>query len=71
MFKESPPESLCLIRLSHIGDTCHALAVVRAIQDFWPTTQITWIIGKIEAELMGDIPNIKFITFDKGRGRAA
>ncbi len=71
MFKESPPESVCLIRLSHIGDTCHALAVVRAIQDFWPATQITWIIGKVEAELMGDIPDIKFITFDKNRGREA
>lgn len=69
MFKNSPPESICLIRLSHIGDTCHALAVVRAIQDNWPATRLTWIIGKIEEELMGDIPGIEFITFDKRKGR--
>lgn len=71
MFKESPPESLCVVRLSHIGDTCHALAVVRAIQDTWPETGLTWIIGKTEATLMADVPGIEFITFDKRKGRAA
>ena len=71
MFKESPPESICVVRLSHIGDTCHALAVVRAIQDTWPETRLTWIIGKTEASLMADIPGVEFIIFDKARGRAA
>jgi heptosyltransferase I len=71
MFKESPPESICVVRLSHIGDTCHALAVVRAIQDSWPETRITWIIGKTEAGLMADIPDIEFIIFDKSKGSNA
>lgn len=71
MFKQSPPESICVIRLSAIGDTCHALAVVRTIQDTWPETRITWIIGKTEATLMADIPEIEFIIFDKNKGRAA
>jgi heptosyltransferase I len=71
MFKESPPESICVVRLSHIGDTCHALAVVRAIQDTWPETRLTWIIGKTEAGLMADIPEIEFIIFDKSKGRSA
>jgi heptosyltransferase I len=71
MFKQSPPESICVVRLSAIGDTCHALAVVRAIQDTWPESQITWIIGKTEAGLMADIPDIEFIIFDKSKGRAA
>ena len=71
MFEDSPPGSLCVVRLSHIGDTCHALAVVRAIQDTWPETRLTWIIGKIEASLMADIPGIEFIIFDKSKGRSA
>jgi heptosyltransferase I len=71
MFKPSPPESICVIRLSAIGDTCHALAVIRAIQDTWPETEITWIIGKTEASLMADIPDIEFIIFDKSKGRGA
>jgi heptosyltransferase I len=52
MLQKSPPESICVIRLSAIGDTCHALAVVRAIQDAWPETRLAWIIGKTEAALM-------------------
>lgn len=71
MFKQSPPEKLCVVRLSAIGDTCHALAVVRAIQDYWPATRITWIIGKTEAGLLADIPDVEFIIFDKNKGRAA
>jgi heptosyltransferase I len=41
------------------------------MQDNWPDTRITWIIGKTEATLMADIPDIDFIVFDKSRGRAA
>lgn len=71
MFQQAPPESICVIRLSAIGDTCHALAVVRAIQDTWPETRITWIIGRTEAALMSDIADIEFIIFDKSRGTRA
>ncbi len=71
MFEQTPPDNICVVRLSSIGDTCHALAVIRAIQDSWPETAITWIIGKTEATLMADIPDIEFIIFDKSKGRAA
>jgi heptosyltransferase I len=67
---QSKPEHICVLRLSAIGDTCHALAVIRRMQDNWPDARITWIIGKTEAGLMSDIPDIKFIVFDKSRGRA-
>ncbi|MFW2405571.1 MAG: glycosyltransferase family 9 protein [Gammaproteobacteria bacterium] len=68
---QSKPERICVMRLSAIGDTCHALAVVRRLQDNWPGVHITWIIGRTEAALMSDIPDIDFIVFDKSRGRAA
>ena len=64
---EKIPEKICIIRLSAIGDTCHTLSVIRQIQDHWPNVKITWIIGKIEAQLMCDIHDIEFITFDKKR----
>jgi heptosyltransferase I len=61
-----PLRHVCLLRLSAIGDTCHALAALRALQAAWPQTQFTWIIGKLEAKLMTAIlPEIEFITFDK------
>ena len=68
---QSKPERICVLRLSAIGDTCHALAVIRRLQDNWPDTGITWIIGGTEAALMEDIPDIDFVVFDKSRGRAA
>ena len=67
----SPPEDICLIRVSAIGDTCHALAVVRNLQDNWPEARITWIIGKTESLLLADITGIEFIIFDKSKGSAA
>jgi heptosyltransferase I len=41
------------------------------MQDNWPDAEITWIIGKTEAQLLGDIPDIEFIIFDKSKGRQA
>jgi heptosyltransferase I len=61
-----PLQRVCLLRLSAIGDTCHALAALRTFQTAWPDTRFTWIIGKLEAKLMTAIlPEIEFITFDK------
>jgi heptosyltransferase I len=63
-----PPRSLCIIRLSAIGDTCHTVPVVRAIQDAWPDTALTWIIGKTEHSLLKGLEGVEFIVLDKGRG---
>ena len=63
-----PPDSICVIRLSAIGDCCHTLAVIRSIQSAWPQTRITWIIGRVEYELMKGINDIEFIIFDKSAG---
>ena len=70
-FKENPPESICLLRLSAIGDVTHALPIVHTLQKVWPKTRITWVIGKLEASLVGDLPGVRFITFDKSRGYKA
>jgi heptosyltransferase I len=61
-----PLKHVCLLRLSSIGDTCHALAALRAFQSAWPETRFTWVIGKVEARLMTAlVPEVEFITFDK------
>jgi len=62
------PKNLCILRLSAIGDVCHAVAMVQHIQHYWPSIQITWVIGKIEATLLQDLPNVEFIIFDKKAG---
>ena len=47
---------------------CHTLAVVRTLQRAWPDTRFTWIIGKLEAKLLGHLPDIEFIVYDKRSG---
>jgi heptosyltransferase I len=66
-----PPRRVCLLRLSAIGDTCHAVAVLRTLQQAWPQTQFTWIIGKTEARLMSLIEGVELIIVDKRAGLAA
>ena len=65
------PQSICLLRLSAIGDVCHAVASVQAIQARWPQAKITWIIGKIEYQLLKGLPEVEFIIFDKKAGLKA
>lgn len=66
----TPPESVCLLRLSAIGDTCHVVALLRTLQHAWPKTRFTWIIGRVEAKLMTLLPEVEFITVDKRAGLA-
>ena len=64
----TPPESVCLLRLSAIGDTCHVVPLLRTLQHAWPNTRFTWIIGRFEAKLMSLLPEVEFITVDKRAG---
>jgi len=31
-----PPRSVCILRLSAIGDACHVVPIVRTLQQAWP-----------------------------------
>jgi len=63
-----PPRSLCILRLSAIGDCCHVVPIVRTLQQAWPATRITWVIGRSEARLLSLLPGVEFITVDKRAG---
>ncbi|HEX7341789.1 MAG TPA: glycosyltransferase family 9 protein [Rhodanobacteraceae bacterium] len=67
---DSPPSSLCLLRTSAIGDVTHVVPLVRTLQTAWPDTALTWIVGKLERKLVGDIAGVEFVTFDKSAGLA-
>lgn len=70
MLKDFPqsPQSICILRLSAIGDVCHAVSTVQAIQRQYPEALITWVIGKVEAQLLKNLPDVEFIVFDKSKG---
>jgi len=65
---EQPPDSLCLLRLSAIGDVTHILPIIATLQKYWPNTHITWVIGKTEYQLVKSLDDIEFIVFDKSNG---
>jgi len=65
-----PLRSLCLLRTSALGDVTHVVPLVRTLQAAWPTTHLSWIIGKLERKLVGDIAGVEFVTFDKATGIA-
>lgn len=64
----SPPATLCLLRTSALGDVTHVVPLVRTLQAGFPQTKLTWIVGKLEHKLVGDIAGIEFVVFDKGAG---
>jgi len=63
-----PPASVCLMRLSALGDVTHALPVVRSLQRGRPDMRITWVIGRAEAALLKGVEGVEFIVFDKKGG---
>jgi heptosyltransferase I len=66
----APPRSVCILRLSALGDATHVVPIVRTLQHAWPATRITWVIGRPESRLLGLLPGVEFITIDKRSLRA-
>jgi heptosyltransferase I len=62
------PNSICLLRLSALGDVTHVLPIVHALRSAWPGVAITWVIGKPEHKLLDGLPGVEFIVVDKSSG---
>ncbi|MBC7007991.1 glycosyltransferase family 9 protein [Pseudoalteromonas sp. BZK2] len=71
MTQSTSYSDICILRLSAIGDVCHAVSAVQAIQKAHPKAKITWVIGKVEAMLLADLPGVEFVVFDKKQGKQA
>src|SRR5699024_1057350 len=64
------PDSICLLRLSALGDCANIVPIVHTLQRHWPQTRLSWVINRSEAELVGDLPGVEFVVMDKKAGRA-
>ncbi|MEO8777410.1 MAG: glycosyltransferase family 9 protein [Rhodanobacter sp.] len=62
------PSSICLLRTSAIGDVTHVVPLLRTLQRAWPQASLTWVVGNLERKLVGDLPGVEFVTFDKTAG---
>ncbi|HJR72601.1 MAG TPA: glycosyltransferase family 9 protein [Luteimonas sp.] len=64
----SPLRSVCLLRLSALGDATHVVPLVRTLRRAWPDTALTWVIGKGEFKLLEGLDGVRFETYDKNAG---
>ena len=64
----TPPRSICLLRLSALGDVTHVLPLVRTLQRAWPDAALTWVVGKAEHRLLAGLPGVEFLVYDKASG---
>jgi len=60
--------SICLLRLSALGDSTHVVPLIRSIQRERPAATITWIIGKAEAAMLAGLEGVELLVFDKKAG---
>ncbi|HYQ24678.1 glycosyltransferase family 9 protein [Stenotrophomonas sp.] len=66
----SASSSLCLLRLSALGDVTHVVPLVRTLQAARPDTPIHWIIDKAGHKLLDGLPGVVFHAYDKKTGMA-
>ena len=64
------PLSLCLLRLSALGDVTHVVPLVRTLQKAWPRLQLDWIIDKAGQKLLEGLEGVVFHAYDKRSGLA-
>lgn len=62
------PRSLCLLRLSALGDVTHVLPLVHTLRAAWPGVALTWVIGKAEHRLLEGLAGVEFVVYDKASG---
>lgn len=67
-----PPasSSLCLLRLSALGDVTHVVPLVRTLQQAQPQTELHWVIDKAGHKLLDGLPGVVFHAYDKRSGIA-
>ena len=70
MSTPAAPRSICLLRLSALGDATHVVPLIRTLRRAWPSVPITWILGKGEARLLQGLDDVELIPFDKAAGIA-
>jgi heptosyltransferase I len=64
------PQSLCLLRLSALGDVTHVVPLVRTLQRHWPQVRLHWVIDKGGFKLLEGLEGVTFHTYDKKSGWA-
>ncbi len=60
--------SVCLLRLSALGDVSHLLPLIHAWRQQRPQDRLTWILGAGEGALLAGLPGVELIVHRKRDG---
>ncbi len=62
--------SLCLLRLSALGDVTHVVPLIRTLQHGFPGAELHWVIDKAGHKLLEGLDDVHFHVYDKRSGLA-
>ena len=68
----SSPRRILIVRLSHLGDVCHALPLYHALRTAHPDAQLGWAIQPPFQDLVRDLPGLEEVfLFERTKGLPA
>lgn len=59
------PKSICIVRLSALGDALMLVPLVRTLQANFPNATLTWVISRPAYDLVEGMDGVEFIVIDK------
>ena len=62
------PASICILRLSALGDVTHVLPLIHTIQQALPRTPLEWIIDPLGYKLVEGLAGVDFYVYAKNSG---
>lgn len=65
MIKSIAPKSICIVRLSALGDVLMLVPLIRTLQANFPNASLTWVISRPAYDLVEGMEGIEFIVIDK------
>lgn len=57
--------SICIVRLSALGDVLMTVPLIRTLQKNLPNAKITWVIAQPAYDLVKSISGVEFVVIDK------
>mgnify|MGYP000520553305 CR=1 FL=1 len=65
---QTPIRSICLVRLSALGDVLMFVPLIRTLQYYLPEAKLTWVISRPSYDLVENLDGVEFIVIDKPNG---
>ena len=57
--------SICIVRLSALGDVLMMVPLIRTLQANLPQAKLTWVISRPAFDLVEGMDGVEFIVIDK------